>query len=66
MLVFGCDKLAVRPIRCATKADALPRSIRKTVKKIAVNARIREFRLKKNPHQPLRLMRVLIGGPNHG
>jgi len=30
-----------------------------------VNASIRIFFLKKNPHQPLKLMRVLIGGPNH-
>jgi hypothetical protein len=33
--------------------------------KMVINARIRIFFLKKNPHQPFMLMRVLIGGPNH-
>ncbi|MDC1001556.1 hypothetical protein OAS89_03650 [Alphaproteobacteria bacterium] len=33
MLVFGRDKLAVRPIRFVSKADAPPRSVTKTAKK---------------------------------
>ena len=35
-----------------------------TAIKIVMIASIRIFLLKKNPHQPLRLVRVLIGGPN--
>ena len=60
MLVFGRDKLTVKSIRFATKGG------HEDGQKIVMNARIHLFRLKKNPHQPLRLMRVLIGGPNHG
>ena len=59
MLVFGRDKLAVKSIRFVTKFG------HEGDQKMAVNVRICEFRLKKNPHQPLRLMRVLIGGPSH-